>query len=59
MIDGFSGNNMNKVLETESRVKEQLFSFLSGNKKLMHIDLTATNLSETAILHILPAIKKA
>lgn len=59
MIDGFSGNNMNKVLETESRVKEQLFSFLSGNKKLMHIDLTATNLSEKAILHILPAIKKA
>lgn len=25
MIEGFSGNNMPKVLETEARVKEQLF----------------------------------
>mmetsp|Transcript_37489 Transcript_37489/g.49294 ORF Transcript_37489/g.49294 Transcript_37489/m.49294 type:complete len:98 (+) Transcript_37489:732-1025(+) len=25
----------------------------------MHLDLTATNLSEVAILHILPAIRKA
>ena len=58
MIDGFSGNNMQTVLETETRVKEQLYSFLRINKKLVHLDLTATNLSETAILHILPAIKR-
>ena len=58
MIDGFSGNNMNKVLETEIKVKSHLRSFLRNNKKLIHLDLTATNLSENAILHILPAIKK-
>ena len=59
MIEGFSGNNMPKVLETEKRVREQLFYFLRFSKKLIHLNLTATNLSENAILHILPAIKKA
>ena len=59
MIDGFSGNNMGKVLSTESKVKSQLYGFLRYNKKLIHLDLTATNLSESAILHILPAIKRA
>ena len=59
MIDGFSGNNMAKVLSTEAKVQAQLFGFLRGNKKLIHLDLTATNLSENAILHILPAIKRS
>ena len=58
MIEAFSGNNLKRVIETESRVKEQLHSFLRGNKKLIHLDLTATNLSEEAILYILPAIKR-
>ena len=59
MIDGFNGKNMDKVLITEARVKEQLFKFLRYNKKLIHLDLTATNLSEAAINHILPVIKRA
>ena len=59
MIESFSGNNMKRVLETEHKVKEQLYSFLRGNKKLIHLDLTATNLSEDVILHILPAIKRS
>lgn len=33
--------------------------FLKVNKKLIHIDLTSTNLSEQAIINILPAIKTA
>ena len=45
--------------ETEKKVKEQLYSFFRGNKKLIHIDLTSTNLSEVAILHIIPAIKRS
>lgn len=57
LIDGFSGNNMKIVLEMESKVKDHLFSFLRVDKKLVHLDLTATNLSENAILHILPAIR--
>lgn len=59
MIEGFSGNNMARVLETEARVMQQLVTFLRSNKKLIHLDLSATNLGEGAILHILPAIKKA
>lgn len=47
------------MLETEARVKQQFFNLLRSNKKLIHLDLSATNLTEDAILHILPAIKRA
>ena len=40
-------------------VKDNLFTLLRENKKLIHLDLTATNLSEAAIRHILPAIRKS
>ena len=50
---------MKIVLEMESKVKDYLFSFLRIDKKLVHLDLTATNLSENVILHILPAIRVA
>ena len=58
MIEGFSGNNLKRVHETEKKVKNQLYKFLRGDKKLIHLDLTATNLSEQAILHLLPAVKR-
>ena len=46
-------------METETKVTDHLFTFLKTNKKLIHLDLTATNLSENAMLQILPAIRKA
>lgn len=59
LIEGFSGNNLKMVAETELKVCDHLFTMLRTNRKLIHLDLTATNLSEKAILHILPAVKKA
>ena len=46
-------------METEAKVAEHMFTFLKSNRRLIHLDLTATNLSETAMLQILPAIKRA
>ena len=59
LIEGMSGNNMNQVLETEARVSNYLLHFMNNNKKLIHIDMTATNLSESVILKILLGIKKS
>ena len=59
MIECFSNNNQEKALQTEAKVKQGLYNFIRGNKKLIHLDLTSTNLSENAILHILPAIKRS
>ena len=53
MIDSTSGK------ETVDLVKGNIFTLLRENKKLIHLDLTATNLSEAAIIHILPAIRKS
>lgn len=53
MIDSSSGK------ETVDLVKDNIFTLLRENKKLIHLDLTATNLSEAAIRHILPAIRKS
>ena len=50
---------MKSVLDSEAKVMDQLWAFLKFDKKLIHLDLTATNLSENAILHILPAIRSA
>ena len=44
-IEGNSGNNLKQVLETEAKVGEHIFTFLKSNRRLIHLDLTATNLS--------------
>lgn len=58
-IEGMTGNNSSSVLETEARVSSYLFHFLRTARKLIHVDMTSTNLSESVILSILPAIKRA
>ena len=59
LIEGNSGNNEAVVQATEERVIGHLYRFLRHNKRLIHLDLTSTNLSEAAIMAILPAIKRA
>ena len=59
LIEGFSGNNQKQVAESEQNVCDYLYTFLRTDRKLIHLDLTSTNLSENAIIHILPAIRRA
>jgi hypothetical protein len=49
---------MKSVLETEAVVINKLSLFLQNDKKLVHLDLTSTNLSENAIISILPRIRR-
>ena len=59
LIEGMSGNNMQQVKDTSARVSQYLFKFMKTNRKLIHLDLTCTNLSEDAMLTLLPAVKVA
>ena len=46
-------------METQAKVCAYLTHFLKVNRRLVHIDLTSTNLSEDAILSVLTAVKKS
>ena len=59
LIEGMSGNNMQQVIDTQAKVSAYLSRFFQVNRKLVHIDLTSTNLSEEAILDILTAVKRS
>ena len=59
MIEGNSGYNLQQVLETQAKVSAYLTHFLKVNRRLVHIDLTSTNLSEDAILSVLTAVKQS
>jgi len=59
LIEGNTGANQKRKLESEARAKNWLTIFIGGSKKLIHLDLTKTSLSEEAILFILPTIKSS
>lgn len=49
-VEGNNGKNTDQVLATEAKVVEYLTYFLRVDRKLMHLDLTSTNLSENVLL---------
>ena len=47
------------MTENMVMVADSLFRFVKVDKRLIHLDLTQTNLSEQMILHIMPGIRKS
>ena len=46
-------------VEEENHARSQLIDFLKCDTKLIHLDLSSTNLNENIIMALLPAIKKS
>ena len=47
------------ITENQLKVADQLLRFIRYGKRLVHLDLTCTNISEAMFLHMLPGIKKS
>ena len=58
-MEGITGANMKTVLETEQFAMKNLRTLLKKDVRLVHLNLTCTNLSEKVLLQLLSKIKKA
>ena len=47
------------LTDNQLEVADKLFRFLRHGKRLIHVDLTGTNLSEPMFLQMIPGIKKS